>query len=356
MLEFAMFQAGASLMAEALAGTPRRIPVYGQLHDFTAAQLAIPGSLFYRRPDLLAPGLLEVQARIGIDVASITFDVYNIEAEALGQPLLPSSTGMPDIDRQRPLIRERTDLERIKTPDFAHAGRFAMVIELYRLFREATGLEPTLTFCAPFTLATNLRGIEQFLIDTYVDPDFARELLDRVTEEILAPWIRYQQAQFPQAARVSGADAVASLPIVNREILEGWALPPILRLRELCGPGVYVANWAGERYSKTPDAILDLRFQANPGWVQGQDPDVASLGPAYYKRYAQRRQAPLILGIGAAFLAEATPSQVQERVRQYLEVGAAGGRFALYLCNVGATTPVENVLAAIETAHAWQPG
>ncbi len=41
---------------------------------------------------------------------------------------------------------------------------------MFSLFRELTGLEPTLGFTAPFTLAASLRGIEQLILDIYADP------------------------------------------------------------------------------------------------------------------------------------------------------------------------------------------
>ena len=49
---------------------------------------------------------------------------------------------------------------------------------------------------------------------------------------------------------------------------------------------------------------------------------------------------------------QSTPEEVALRVQNYREVGGRNGRFALYLCNLGATTPKENIRAAIETAHA----
>ena len=54
--------------------------------------------------------MLAVQAAYGLDVPSITYDVYNIEAEALGQRLLLTDAAMPDIDRSAPLIRDKDDL------------------------------------------------------------------------------------------------------------------------------------------------------------------------------------------------------------------------------------------------------
>jgi len=147
--------------------------------------------------------------------------------------------------------------------------------------------------------------------------------------------------------RFMGSDATASLPIVNLDILKKWIVPYIERLRDFCGLQVYVPNWVGERLLDNPAEMLDLKQLVCPGFVEGQDPDVEKLGPAFYKKYAAENGLPLILGIGAAFLATATPAAVNARVQHYLDVGGENGRFALYLCNLGATTPADNVRAAV---------
>jgi uroporphyrinogen-III decarboxylase len=349
---YAAFQSGADVMAAAMSGVPPRIPVLAQMHEFVAGYLGIPRKEFFRRPEIMVPAMLEVEQRFGVDVASVSYDVYNIEAEALGQPLAWTDQGMPDIERSAPLIRDCDDLSRVRTPDFDAAACCQRVLRMHELFRKLTGIEPSLSVCAPFTLATNLRGIEQFLLDICTEPVFARALLDRVTDQVLVPWIRYQLAAFPNARRVSAVDATASPPIVSLEILRDWAASAILRLRKACGPVVATANWVGERFLPDPAAMLDLKLRVGPGSLLGQDPDVEALGPAFYKQYALRHGVPLILGAGAAFLATAGPEAVADRVRRYVEVGGRGGRFALYLCNLGASTPPENVRAAVDTAHA----
>jgi uroporphyrinogen-III decarboxylase len=338
-----------------MTGAVDHVPVFAQLHEFAAEYLGIPRREFFSRPDLSVSAQLQIERDFGIDVASVTFDVYNIEAEALGQELVWMDGGMPDVDRTRPLVRDRSDLARLRTPDFETAGRFPQVIRMNSLFKELTGLEPTLSFCAPFSLAANLRGIERLLLDLYEDPDFARGLFKAITDEVLAPWILYQKKCFPRATRISGADATASLPIVNLQVLRNWVVLWIIRLRELCGPEVYVANWAGERYLPHPAEMLELKLAVGPGALWGQDPDVERLGPAIFKEFAVAHRVPLVLGVGAAFLARARPGEVEARVRQYVEAGGRGGRFALYLCNVGATTPAANLRMAVETAHAVRP-
>ncbi len=112
-------------------------------------------------------------------------------------------------------------------------------------------------------------------------------------------------------------------------------------------------NWVGEKFLKNPEEMLDLKHQACPGCSEGQDPDVEELGPALYKEYAEKKNVPLVLGIGAAFMDLSSPEEVVERVRQYIEVGAKGGRFALLFCNLGATSPPENVRAAIDAVHRY---
>ncbi len=353
---YAAFQTGAALMAAAMRGKPARIPVLAQLHEFAAGYLEIPREDFFRRPEIMVPAVLEVERQFGVDVASVSYDVYNIEAEALGQRIRWSDGGMPDIDRDAPLVRDRDDLARLRTPDFDAQPACRRVVAMHALFRRLTGIEPGLSFCAPFTLATHLRGIEQFVVDICAEPAFARDLLARITDEVLGPWIAYQLRHFPNTPKISGVDATASPPIVNLPLLRDWVAPPILRLREQFGPRICVANWVGERYLERPQDMLDLKLQVGPGSLLGQDPDVETLGPAFYKEYTRRREVPLILGVGAAFLAQARPAAVAARVRRYVETGARGGRFALYLCNLAANTPPENVRAAVDAAHAARPG
>ena len=347
--DYSCFQEGAKRLEAAMRGIPDRVPVYAQIHEFVRKELGVSAKEFYTTPEILVPGTLEITAQYGLDVPFVDYDVYNIEAEALGQEVVYSESHVPDVDRTRPLIRDRSDLSKIRTPDFDSDGRFPQVLEMNSLFKELTGVEPVLQFCAPFSLAANVRGIEPLLMDIYGDPDFVRSLFDRLTEEVIAPWIQHQKEHFPDAKSICGSDATASLPIVNLHILRDWVVPYILRLREWCGPEVYVPNWVGERYLENPEEILALKLMVCPDFLEGQDPDVETLGPMLYKEYAEQREVPLVLGVGASFMALSTPEEVANRVRQYVEVGGKNGRFALYLCNLGPTTRRENVKAAVDT-------
>jgi uroporphyrinogen-III decarboxylase len=258
------------------------------------------------------------------------------------------------VDRTQPLIRGKDDLKKIKTPNFDRDGRFPQILEMNRIFRKLIGgAEITSRICAPFSLAANIRGVEQLLMDIYADPDFVRNLFDRIVEDVLAPWVNRLKKEFPRVKNIAADDAAASLPIVSPDIIREWIIPYITKLRKLSGHGVYMPNWVGEKYLKNPEEMLDLKHQACPSFIEGQDPDVEALGPAVYKEYANKKGIPLILGVGAAFLALSKPKEIFERVKSYIKVGGTGGRFALLLCNLGATTPPENVKAAMEAVSIY---
>ena len=78
--------------------------------------------------------------------------------------------------------------------------------------------------------------------DEAINPRSKWHDFDAIVEEVLAPWILYQKKYFPHVKSIGGSDAFASLPIINMKIFEEWVLPYILRLREICGPEVYVPN------------------------------------------------------------------------------------------------------------------
>jgi uroporphyrinogen-III decarboxylase len=352
---FELFQRGDQELKAALSGNIGRVPVYAQMHGFIFTQLGISPAQFFTQPDILVHNSLKMQAEYELDVSNLTFDVYNIEAQGLGQTIIFSDFQSPEIDRSYPLIRSREDLHHLQTPDFERTGRFSFVVEILKLHAALTGVQPVLRFCAPFTLVAMLRGLQTLIEDIYTNPKFAHELFTRVTDDVLAPYLLYQKAKLPTATDACGADATASVPIVNLNLLQDWCAPYIRRLQAKTGLNVTVNNWTGESLLKNPIPMMDLKLDLSGGLILGQDPDVAILTPEYYKHYSKERNVPLILGVGAAFLSQANQAEIRRRVQHYVQVGSRGGKFALYLCNIDAETPPENLRAAVEAAHIVGP-
>ncbi len=351
--QYYSFQEGFKLVAQAAKGIPDRVPIYAQLCEMIPLEMGVSAEKIFHDPELLTIGSFKICEKYGIDVPVVDLDSYNIEAEAIGQKLIFDENIMPDVDRMHPLIQDRKDLKKIKTPDFDKAARCPVVVEMYRLFEKLTGCRASMAFCAPFSLAANIRGISQVLMDIMERPDFARSLFECVTEDILIPWLLHLKNKFPQTPAFVGADALASLPMVNETMMEEWIAPYIERLREAVGPNVCVPNQTGERYSKAPEKFMDIRRRANPLYVEGQDPDVEALGPEFYRKYADKHDLPLLLGVGAVFLNNASPEEISERVRHYVQAGGKNGRLWLYLCNLAPSTPPENIKAAVTAAHKY---
>ncbi len=338
---------------KAMKGIPERVPVFAQIHEFTMSEIGFSAKDFYTDPRNLVYGLLEIHKKYNLDAPCVDYDVYNIEAEGIGQKVTFNDNNIPDVDRSNYLIKTRDDLKKIKTPDFNNSGRFRFALDTYGYFYEMTGEYSPLNFCAPFSLAANIRGIENLIFDILERQEFARELFERLTNEVVIPWVTFLHNEYPDSPSIVGSDATASLPILNIEMLEEWVIPYILKIREAIGDKVYVSNWVGDRYLKNPERLFYDKLKVCPNFLEGQDPDVEYIGPETYKRFVSEHNVSLVLGVGAAFLANSAPKQVEERVKKYLLTGKPGGKFALYLCNIGKTTPKENLITAVNTVHKY---
>jgi uroporphyrinogen-III decarboxylase len=351
------FKTGENRFRTVLSGeTPDRVPVAAQMHEFSMRQKELNPAEFYTKAAVFVPPVLECMEKYGIDIPFLDFDIYNIEVEGIGQKIKYSNENMPDVNPHDRLLKDKANLKKIKTPNFETEGRFANVVEMYRLFHELTGVKPVIRFTAPFSMATHLRGVDTLILDIYDDPEWVKELFTVLTERVLAPYLLYLKKHVANDYAehgMGGADAMASPPLLSPEMLQEWVVPYFIRLRELVGPEVYLPNWWGDRYFNTPEDMFDLKHQVCPGFLEVQDPDVETFGPEICKAYATKHNLPLVLGLGSAFLATAKADEVYDRVKHYVQVGAENGGFYLYLCNLGATTPTENVVAAMEAVEKY---
>jgi len=349
------FQTGFERLGRALDGVPDRVPFVTQMHEFAMRWAGVPPRRFYSDAEIFVSGLIKTAEDFDFDVPSLGYDVYSIEAEALGQPLLVRERQAPGIDMDAVLIENKRDLLRLKAPAPGTAGRMPFVLEVHRLYRERLGTKPVFQFCAPFTLATIVRGYINFIQDIYEDPGFARDLLDFLTEQVIAPWLMTQKRAFPEADTAVGADALCSPPMVNREIIEGFSIPYILRLRELCGLNVAVRNWWGDSHFEDVESFLELKLKVASGLIRAQDPDVAAVGPGVFKEFARRRGVALELGVGDVLLNQGPVEKIEKRIERYITEAAEGGRFILYLSSINFDTPPDHIRAAVSAIRKYGP-
>ena len=342
-----MFKDGFQRFYDSLEGIPDRVPFIAQMHEFAMRLSKSSAKKFYSDPDFIVSSTIDTAIDFGFDIPWLGYDVYNIEVEAMGMPLNYSDKLPPEVASNEPWIHSQHDIDQLKIPDPYSSGRMPFVLEANALFEKATGHCPPIQFSAPFSMAIMLRGYDNFIFDIYQQPAFAHYLLEFITEKILAPWIHAMQKECPQATIYRGADAMASMPLVNIHILKEFVVPYIIKLKELCSQEVTVLNWWGESHLENPETMLALKSKISPAIVQGQDPDVEKIGPELYKEFAVQQNSALILGIGNLFLQKASKDEIRTRIRNYISAGAPGGRFMMYFCYLSRETPIENVKLAI---------
>lgn len=342
-----MFKEGFKRLHDSFYGIPDRVPFIAQMHEFSMIWSRESGKTFYSNPEKLVNGIIHTAEDFGFDIPCLGYDVYNIEAEALGLSISFPDDSSPATVTTEPLIRDRSHLDDLRLPNPYSSGRMPFVIEANKLFEKKTGYPAPIQFTAPFSLAVILRGYENFIQDLYINSNFAHDLLNIITDKILAPWILALRKESPNASVFRGADAMASLPLINIQIIQEFVIPYIQRLQALCGEEVTVINWWGESYLNEPEKLLDLKLKISPTLIQGQDPDVEKIGPEIYKQFAAANNATLILGIGNQFLETKKEHEIRSRIARYIEAGSPNGRFIIYFCNLSPKTPPDNVRQAI---------
>lgn len=128
-----------------------------------------------------------------------------------------------------PVIRDPGDLDRMDYPDFYTSGLMPLVHDFYGRIQEIVGHEFHVTFpcwrLGLFGTALHLRGIEDFLTDLLLNPDFAHRLMAFVTES-RRRWEK-QRAEFlgePISKAHLGNDDV-NVPFLSPRLYAEFVLP-----------------------------------------------------------------------------------------------------------------------------------
>jgi hypothetical protein len=180
---------------------PSHVAIGAQCNDHSAFLAGVPAKQFFTDASTFARVQLLITEYYQLDVLSNFWDVYNIEAEALGQKIIYPPSGIPDVDRTRPLISTPADLDRLSPPDPYRSGRMPWIRQFSRIFLEETGSVERVYFTATFSAAVNIRGYENLVLDIYDRPRFVHRLLAFLCDEVISPFLERIKMYIDKMAR-----------------------------------------------------------------------------------------------------------------------------------------------------------
>lgn len=272
------------------------VAVGAQSNDHSAHLAGVSTHRFFTDADTFVRVQLLVTEYYKLDVLSNFWDVYNIEAEALGQTVVYHPGGIPDTDRTRPLIGTLSDLDRLSPPNPHRSGRMPWVLQINRNYLEMAGTLERVYFTAPFSLAVNIRGYENLVADMFERPRFAHRLFTFLCDDVLSPYLETMRetVDIPDLL-MDGRDAWASPPMLSLDMMDEYVVAYTERLRRNLGGNLITrGNW-GDAKSRDPERFFSQKCRCSPGSLSVLDPDLFEVGPERVKRYARQHDLSVAL-------------------------------------------------------------
>ncbi|HEV8201355.1 MAG TPA: uroporphyrinogen decarboxylase [Candidatus Polarisedimenticolia bacterium] len=290
--------------------------------------------------DLITEVTVHAAKRLGVDAAIIFSDLL-LPLEPLGFRLAYDRGEGPSVE---PPLRSAADLKRLRTPDVP--AELGYVFESIRRTRAALPADmPLLGFAgAPFTLASYLiegggsahyRHTKEFL---YSDPGAWNALLERLVE-LTATFLKGQIDAGAQAVQIFDSWVGCLAPDDYRR----FVLPHVKRLVAQVRPHAPVILFGTQTTAlleaiaeaQAPVVGVDWRVDLIEAWDR--------LGPG-----------TAIMGNLDPCLLFAPRDEVVRRARALLQRAAHRPGWIFNLGHgILPHTPVDNVLALVETVHAW---
>jgi uroporphyrinogen decarboxylase len=295
-----------------------------------------------RDPELMFAAHRAAYLEYRQQVISVAIDIYNLEAEAYGARVSASTPdAIPAI--HKPLLSSVDEGIHLKPFDPQRDGRIAMMLAVgQRLKREFPEADVRLPVGGPFSIAFNLRGINDLCLDAALEPEKLAQMLLHLAEN---------QAVLCRAVAQAGLDvaffeSAAAPPILSPRQFHELEMPALRRVLEIAANCVghpvpcisggntypvlddilstgtnYLAcnvetNQAAfvERVSRTHPQVM-IRVNLDPGVVACHDPERIHRAIDYVLQIAGGRPN-CVMGTGAMPLE--TPPENIRLIREYL--------------------------------------
>lgn len=326
--------------------------VFAQINEHIPEICGLPYDYLFRdNPVAMAECSLLVWEYYDLSLLVANLDVYNFEAESLGQKMCFYEKNIPDVDRSDFLIKTEDDLDKI-TFNGLESGRFPYFIAYCEAMKKYTGAIPPQNLCAPWSLACNIYGLENLIMACYEDPDFVHAMFEKMIDSLYIPLYKAIIEKFPELLYWQLADAWSSPPMTNMEMIDEFIKPYLEKLNntiEIEGFRADVAGVWGYNGLAQKDHLVFADYLIDvSGQLSGLDPDVEEIGVEWFNQIASERKVPLMLGLSTNLLQLGPIDDIVTRAACYLTEGLKNDTpVRLFLNNITPHTPSDNVHAAV---------
>jgi len=247
-------------------------------------------------------------------------------------------------------LKRRSDLDRAEAFDPAGLdARYAGIPEWVRKVT-AKGFCVIAKSGGPWSRTLRLRGLEPFLIDIVEDPPFARELLRRQTDLLIATTLEsIRRGRHPQTFGWIADDcAYRTAPLFSPAVYQRLIQPELARLVEAFhSTGRPVAFESEGRTEPLLDLVIDAGVDALANLEPRAGMDVVALRERYGHRLA-------FIGTmcNTVILPRGTPETVRTETLRTLKAAVGGGLIAGSAHSIGPDVPVANYEAFVHTLRA----
>lgn len=330
------------------------VAIGAQSNDHSAHIAGVSSKQFFTDAHTFTRVQLLATEYYRFDVASNFWDVYNIEAEALGQRVIYPSGGIPDVDRTRPLIRTPSDLDRLNPSDPYKSGRMPWVRQVNKHYLERTGKPERVYFSGPFSIAANIRGYENLVMDIFHRPRFVHRLFKFLCDHVIVPFVEVMKSEAENDKLIiDGRDAWASPPMITLDMMDEYVVAYTERLRDTIGDNVITRGHWGDAKSRDPERFFLQKLKCSSGSLSVLDPDLYDVGPERVKTFANKHNAFVSAGVDATLLKEGPVEAIVERIKLYIDKMARDGRCMIHLNQIPGDTPSDHIHAAVAACHTY---
>jgi uroporphyrinogen decarboxylase len=196
-----------------------RLPFYPIVSGLSAGLVGITMEEYYRDLAKMVEAQIRLYEELKQDVVVLMADLF-MEVDAMGAEVEFPEDDVPRLKSY--LLKDKAALGSLVMPEPEKSGRLPAYLEACRKGADAiTESAVGGVICGPWTLATNLRGAQDLIIDTVEDPEFVHELM-RMTTGITKS---FGEAVAGTRVGLSLSEAPASLSLISPKIFNKFVLP-----------------------------------------------------------------------------------------------------------------------------------